>query len=205
LFSSHLYFGIGPRILRSWPGFMSCICVLIGPFSYFLTNKSKVPFPVSFRKKRETGVAGEFLWRRLYRLIDVGDGSVGSDSGLLIGRTLVHGQKTRIDDETQRRILLWQFEREQFRIMIDISHFCQLHKKSATALRKEQIKAEFRVPVRDLEVDPFLRVCEGCFWGGGNGSFSPVLIEIPCCARDPSDCQWDGKTRSLPGRRGRRI
>ena len=47
LFSSHLYLGIGPRILRSCPGAMPCMCVLIGPFGYFLINNSNVPCAIN--------------------------------------------------------------------------------------------------------------------------------------------------------------
>jgi hypothetical protein len=91
------------------------------------TNKSKVPYRPLTPPRNENGLTGgDGIWR-LYLLIDVGEGSVGFNGGLLVRRTLAHDQKTRINDESQRRILLWQLEREQFRIVIDIRHLCQLH------------------------------------------------------------------------------
>jgi hypothetical protein len=90
----------------------------------------KSPLPPSTHYERELDCKREFGSGKRYLLIDVGDGSVGSDGGLFIGGTLVHGQKTGIDDESQRRILLWQFERKQLRIVIDIGHLRQLRKVS---------------------------------------------------------------------------
>lgn len=41
LLGSHEYFGIGPLNSRRWSGFISCMCVDMGPLGYFLTKRSR--------------------------------------------------------------------------------------------------------------------------------------------------------------------
>lgn len=66
-----------------------------------------------------------------YLLVDIRDGGVGSDDGLFIRGTFVHGQNARVDNEAQCRVSLRQFKCKQFCVVIDIRHLRKLPGKSA--------------------------------------------------------------------------